>query len=111
MSIFRSSKNLTLGQNFTIIELKELIEHSSKFGVSSLKFEGVEITFNGSIPQGYVPVSPESLRAQVRTDQANLKQDIKNLNAAEIENLLIENPAQYEELLASGELADENRGT
>ena len=111
MNNFLWKTNSPNGMNFTIIELKEIIEHCSNFGVTRIKLDEVEIDFVGGAQNISHPISPETTRAQARQNQASLKDEEKNLRDDQIANLLVEDPVRYEEMLAQGEILDETRGT
>lgn len=109
MKLFPLRMNSRPGTSFTTIDIIEVIQACGRNNVSSIKLQGVEITFSSTAPTIERPVSPEITRAQDRLDKANLLKDEDRLKDDQLTNMLVEDPGRYEEFLAQGELVDEDR--
>lgn len=92
-------------------ELIRVIEACGRLGVNRLKLgPDTEILFTATPQITARPNSPELTRAQEKLDKANLEKDEMRFRDDEVANLLIEDPARYEQLIAQGDLIDETRG-
>lgn len=86
--------------NYDEVEL--LIEACKNAGVSKLKFKGLEINFFP--PPDQTPVAPARAYLPSEADRAIEKEieEDEDLKALALENLMIENPLEYEALRARG---------
>lgn len=96
-------------------EICKLIKACKGSGVTKLKFGDLEITFGEAteIARPKVPLTQETptvseeqlLKAQIIEAEA-VKQDELTEAKDSLENMLIEDPEHYEELIVRGELED-----
>ena len=107
----KSSKNTTTyTTELTLAELREIIELSKEAGVYKLSFKGAHIEFLAGQPGSYFAHAYNSpQQGQASPDEiAKQNEAAKHLQITEqeLEELLITDPAAYEELLANRELED-----
>lgn len=97
--------------NFSVQDIGDLIEKCSKFGVLQFSYGDLSFSLHNKSneetdsPISHAPPSPQEIeQASVETmaiDEQRSKKD-------QLEQMLIENPAEAERLMASGELEDEH---
>lgn len=89
-------------------DICEIIKTSSQFGVSSLKFGDVEIQFgqkSATTPiQETTPVTEITEKDHERMNKESLEEQEADLRQAQLDQMQIEDPARYEQLIANGEL-------
>ena len=90
-------------------DICRIIKLCADSGVSKLKISTLEVEFFGS---GVVTTSTgkkitERPREQARVEQEDIELAEKRIREDQRENLILENPEEYERLIASGELTDE----
>jgi len=92
-------------KNLTVRELKAIISLCSNRGVSELKYGSLSLRF-GDVIQNKNTARCTSIVTQNRIDEETTEQDEANLRERQLSEMLIDNPAMYEELLAQNELKD-----
>lgn len=84
-----------------------IIETCSKAGVTKLSFEGLTVELGGKeipAPAEVIQDIPEA-RTQVEAEEIARSEVL--VKEDQVANLILEDPARYEELMAQGELTDE----
>lgn len=86
-----------------------ILSTAKKFGVQSLEFSSLKVVFHPTTVEKKITVeSPQEKQILAEVDrevhEANLANETSRLRQEEIANLLVTDPAKYEELLIQGEL-------
>lgn len=95
----------------TLKELAKLIKICNTEGVSSLKFEGIELSL-GVAENSFKTPAPQARGSAKKALEVQVKQEQQsfiNLAQEMEETLLIEDPSAYERMLINGELKDEGK--
>ena len=119
MSPEKSSRKRDLKAN----DICGLIEVCGRSGVASMKWGDLELTFQTELKEQHltqqawpVPISPLSADTEISEakhknyddfQRTRLESDEQRLREDQLAEMLLTDPVQYEELLASGELEDE----
>lgn len=99
--------------SMTAVDICAIIEAGHKGGVSRLKLGALLIEFTprkmepDPILMHEDPISDQSGTTQATTEQDEKKS--REPSEADLDDLLITDPAAYEKLILSGELGDERR--
>ncbi len=90
------------------MEIEKIIEACGKNGVSSFKMGDLEIRFNGFVFQTEkdYPNTVEPITENVKVDPKFQDQHDYEVGSDEFENLMVTDPAAYEEALLKNELED-----
>ena len=108
MTIMRckvSKNNTIVSKSLTVRELKAIISLCSNRGVSELKYGSLSLRF-GDVVQNKTTARCSSVVAQNRIDEDTTDQNEFEVREEQLANLLVDNPAAYEKLLAQNELED-----
>jgi len=95
------------------LDIVKIIKACRKNGVKELSIGDVKLVFSDSKaiehkkPAGDTEISPVSPGLAQEVEQEAIKEAEVRLKNEEITNMLIENPFEMEQLIASGELVDE----
>lgn len=100
--------------NFTMTELCSLIKECGSSGVSELTLDPFRVVFSDikkeatttSLPHFYAQTSVEQDRQKLDDEEVLLKEELR-IRQDQLSNALLEDPAEFERLLMSGELEDE----
>lgn len=100
----------------TVEEALDIMGQAQRFGVTELKFRGLALRF-GEIPTPGTPehnIEVETPAAEIAEKQRDAAKDALILDEARIkerqlDQMFIEDPMQAEELLAEGDLTDDER--
>jgi restriction endonuclease Mrr len=107
-------------KDLSVKEICEIITVGAKNGLATLKYAGLELTFKEThTPSMETPATvivepsqgPEEELAPISPEVLQkIEQDMKQ---EELSQMMINDPAQFEELISLGEIEndDENRGT
>lgn len=108
-------------QSLSTEEVCDIIRSSASFGVSTIKFRGLEINFGPQakietlypITQAPPQKSDNNLSAEqhAKNDEEALHQNERELRELQISEMLIENPLAAEEMIRNGELEDADDGS
>lgn len=90
-------------------DLLKLIEACGKSGVSHLKLgKDIELTFGGQATPTEVPtISQANELAEKAIEVESFAEAEAELRKERLESMKLEDPARFEQLLASGDLVDE----
>lgn len=108
MTIMRckvSKNNTIVSKSLTVRELKAIISLCSNRGVSELKYGSLSLRF-GDVAQNKVTARCSSVVAQNRIDEETTEKNEIEVREEQLQQMLIENPTMYENLLAQNELED-----
>lgn len=92
-----------------------ILEACVKARVAVLRYRGLEIKFRGRLKKRLeekeVPsnIVAESYAASPESTSAEIRELALDLKKQQLDQMLIEDPSQYESLLASGEIEDEEQ--
>jgi hypothetical protein len=89
-------------------EVLDLIKFCSKQGVSKITCEGVSVEFfeNGLSGENR-PIIVDALRKQTEINKNALEKETVREKMDRINNMIIENPVEFERLVAEGELTED----
>ena len=108
----------------SVNEICDIIQKCSDCGVSELKLGGLEVRFKNELPSDTsrkeiteIPVTIEEHSQGPEKETPTMSQELleemeADIKQSQLEFMLVEDPAQFEELLLSGEIVnEETRGT
>lgn len=94
-----------VSKSLTVRELKAIISLCSNRGVSELRYGNLSLRF-GDVIQNKNTARCTSIVKQNRIDEETTEIDEASLREQQLSEMLIDNPAAYEELLAQNEIKD-----
>lgn len=109
------------GKKFTLPELCKLIEVCNTMNVSLIRVGDVELIFkDDALPKEQIEIKVPSLTDEQKqitiapdtvpeVDPAVLQQLEADFKQAQLDQMMIVDPAQFEELLAAGDIVHEQR--
>jgi len=102
------SRKIVLNSN----DVCNIIKECANTGVSELKFGDLHLKFGYTLPaQPQAPLGAEIPEAQLKQEENEyLDQEFYKSKDDEIENMIIEDPSKFEELLNNGEFDGEESG-
>lgn len=93
-------------------DVLRLVETCARSGVRSLKLQDLELTFglqgneSTQVSQPPAAIVGAEVKSEV-IERESFKAEEESLRKNDIEYMLLNNPSRYEEMVASGELVDE----